>query len=155
MQMDDMILVSIDDHSIEPGDMYKNHVPAKFADQVPKIVRNAQGVDEWTFQGESTTTPFGMAATVGWPREEWGFDPGAFSELRPGCFDVTRTTDHQAFGAGGRHFCLGAALARLELRILFEETLKRYPQMELAGEPEYVGSPFTNQLRHLPVRLRA
>jgi len=88
MDLNDMILVSIDDHSIEPGDMYKNHVPAKWADQVPKIVRNAQGADEWTFQGESTTTPFGMAATVGWPREEWGFNPGAFSELRPGCFDV-------------------------------------------------------------------
>jgi cytochrome P450 len=73
----------------------------------------------------------------------------------PDRFDVTRTTDHQAFGAGGRHFCLGAALARLELRILFEETLKRYPGMALAGEAEYVGSPFTNQLRRLPVRLRA
>ena len=45
----------------------------------------------------------------------------------PDRFDVTRNTDHQAFGAGGRHFCLGAALARLELRILFEETLARYP----------------------------
>jgi cholest-4-en-3-one 26-monooxygenase len=71
----------------------------------------------------------------------------------PERFDVARDEDHQAFGAGGRHFCLGAALARLELRILFEETLKRYPAMELDGEPEYVGSPFTNQLRSLPVRL--
>ena len=43
----------------------------------------------------------------------------------PDRFDVRRNPDHQAFGAGGRHFCLGAALARLELRILFEETLKR------------------------------
>jgi cytochrome P450 len=71
----------------------------------------------------------------------------------PERFDVTRTTDHQAFGAGGRHFCLGAALARLELKILFEETLARYPEMEVADETEYVGSPFTNQLRSLPVRL--
>src|SRR3954449_8878708 len=56
----------------------------------------------------------------------------------PDRFDVTRTTEHQAFGAGGRHFCLGAALARLELRILFEETLARFPEMELSGEPAYV-----------------
>jgi cytochrome P450 len=68
-------------------------------------------------------------------------------------FDVTRNPEHQAFGAGGRHFCLGAALARLELRVLFEETLKRYPGIELAGAPQYAESPFVNQLKTLPVRL--
>jgi cytochrome P450 len=73
----------------------------------------------------------------------------------PDRFDVTRNPDHQAFGAGGRHFCLGAALARLELRILFEETLARFPAIELAGAPEYVESPFINQLKALPVRLRS
>jgi cytochrome P450 len=72
----------------------------------------------------------------------------------PDRFDVTRDPDHQAFGAGGRHFCLGTALARLELRILFEETLARFPAMELAGAPEYAESGFINQLKTLPVRLR-
>jgi cytochrome P450 len=71
----------------------------------------------------------------------------------PDRFDVTRNPDHQAFGAGGRHFCLGAALARLELRVLFEETLARYPAMELAGTPQYAESPFVNQLKTLPVKL--
>jgi cytochrome P450 len=71
----------------------------------------------------------------------------------PDRFDVTRNPEHQAFGAGGRHFCLGAALARLELRVLFEETLKRYPGIELAGAPQYAESPFVNQLKTLPVRL--
>jgi cytochrome P450 len=71
----------------------------------------------------------------------------------PDRFDVRRNPEHQAFGAGGRHFCLGTALARLELRILFEETLKRYPEMEMAGPTTYVESGFLNQLKTLPVRL--
>jgi cholest-4-en-3-one 26-monooxygenase len=72
----------------------------------------------------------------------------------PDRFDVARNPEHQAFGAGGRHFCLGAALARLELRILFEETLARFPAMEATGTPEHVESPFINQLKTLPVRPR-
>ncbi len=88
MRKDDMILVSIDDHMVEPPDMYEHHVPAKWLDDAPKVVRNEAGADEWVFQGHKTSTPFGMAATVGWPREEWGFNVGSYSELRPGCFDV-------------------------------------------------------------------
>ena len=71
----------------------------------------------------------------------------------PDRFDVRRNPEHQAFGAGGRHFCLGAALARLELRVLFEETLARYPEMELRGSGTYVESGFINQLKSLPVTL--
>jgi len=73
----------------------------------------------------------------------------------PDRFDVRRNPEHQAFGAGGRHFCLGTALARLELQILMEETLARYPAMELAGTTARVESPFLNQLKTLPVRLSA
>jgi cytochrome P450 len=72
----------------------------------------------------------------------------------PDHFDVRRNAEHQAFGAGGRHFCLGTALARLELRILIEETLRAFPEMEIADSPRYVESGFANQLKTLPVRLR-
>ncbi len=71
----------------------------------------------------------------------------------PDRFDVTRDADHQAFGAGGRHFCLGTALARLELKIMLEETLKRHPNIKLAGKPLPVESLFLNQLKALPVEL--
>ena len=69
-------------------------------------------------------------------------------------FEATRNPEHQAFGAGGRHFCLGTALARLELRILIEETLKRYPEITLDGRPIAAEAMFVNQLKELPVRLK-
>jgi cytochrome P450 len=71
----------------------------------------------------------------------------------PQVFDLRRKAEHQAFGAGGRHFCLGTALARLELQILIEETLTRYPRIQIDGQPRFVESPFANQLKTLPVRL--
>jgi cholest-4-en-3-one 26-monooxygenase len=78
-------------------------------------------------------------------------DEGLYED--PDRFDVRRKPEHQAFGAGGRHFCLGTALARLELRILIEETLKRYPKIEIEGAPAHAESLFLNQLKTLPVRL--
>jgi len=71
----------------------------------------------------------------------------------PDRFDVRRNPEHQAFGAGGRHFCLGTALARLELKVMLEETLRRFPGIEIAGTPLHAESLFINQLKTLPVRL--
>jgi cholest-4-en-3-one 26-monooxygenase len=71
----------------------------------------------------------------------------------PDRFDIHRDPEHQAFGAGGRHFCLGTALARLELRVMIEETLRRYPDIELDGDPVAAEALFVNQLKSLPVRL--
>lgn len=87
MKIDDMILVSIDDHVIEPPDMFERHVPAKWKDQAPRV-ENVNGIDQWTFQGLKTSTPFGMCAVVTWPKEDWGWDPGTFGDIRPGCYDV-------------------------------------------------------------------
>ncbi|HEY2570356.1 MAG TPA: cytochrome P450, partial [Solirubrobacteraceae bacterium] len=80
-------------------------------------------------------------------------DETRFSD--PDRFELRRTEEHQAFGAGGRHFCLGTALARLELKILIEETLARFPDMHMIDHPSHVESLFLNQLKTLPVRLAA
>jgi cholest-4-en-3-one 26-monooxygenase len=74
---------------------------------------------------------------------------------RPEVFDVRRARNrHQAFGGGGRHFCLGAPMARLELRILLEETLERFPNLRLGGPPRRMRSALFNALSELPVATR-
>ena len=70
----------------------------------------------------------------------------------PYTFDVTRDPNPQiAFGGGGNHFCLGANLARMELRLIFEEISKRMPDMQLAGEPDRLRSNFIGGIKHLPI----
>ena len=81
-------------------------------------------------------------------------DPDVFDE--PHAFDIRREQNHHvAFGANGRHFCLGAQLARLELRVLFEELLERIPDIELVDpsgpKPERAGN-FVLGLDQLDVR---
>lgn len=69
-------------------------------------------------------------------------------------FDVRRHPNEQlSFGKGGPHMCLGAALARMEIRIMFEELLPRLAGIGLAGRPERVRSNFTNALKSMPVRV--
>ena len=78
-------------------------------------------------------------------------DPEVFDD--PHRFDVTREpNDHVTFGPGGPHFCLGANLARLEIRIMFEELMRRLPDIEQAGEPSRLRSNFISGIKHLPVR---
>jgi cytochrome P450 len=73
----------------------------------------------------------------------------------PHKFDITRqglADQHQAFGGRGRHFCLGANLARLELKLWIQQTLERFPDLELDGDPTRVRALFLNQYNSIPVR---
>jgi cholest-4-en-3-one 26-monooxygenase len=81
-------------------------------------------------------------------------DETVFSD--PHRFDITRDPNpHIAFGAGGPHFCLGANLARMEIRVMFEHLLDRMPELELDGSIERLQSQFINGVKHLPVRFPA
>ncbi len=98
MQMDDMILVSIDDHVIEPADMFDRHIPESYKEQAPTYVRAEDGLDHWEFQGESTGS-VGLNAVASWPHDEWGFDPVGHAEMRPGCYEPDlRVRDMDANG---------------------------------------------------------
>jgi cholest-4-en-3-one 26-monooxygenase len=78
-------------------------------------------------------------------------DESAFAD--PYTFDVGRDPNpHIGFGGGGPHFCLGAHLARLELRVLFETLLERMPDISPAGEVRRLRSNFINGIKEMPVR---
>jgi cholest-4-en-3-one 26-monooxygenase len=71
----------------------------------------------------------------------------------PSTFDVERAPNpHLAFGIG-EHSCLGASLARLEMNVVFQELLQRFPDMQLAGEPKRLRSNFINAIKYMPVNL--
>ncbi|HEY7468709.1 MAG TPA: cytochrome P450 [Acidimicrobiia bacterium] len=79
------------------------------------------------------------------------YDEEVFDD--PFAFDITRVpNDHLTFGTG-RHVCLGASLARLEVRVVFEELLKRVASVEITGPPARLRSNFINGIKHLPVKV--
>jgi cholest-4-en-3-one 26-monooxygenase len=72
----------------------------------------------------------------------------------PHAFDATRSpNEHIAFGGRGPHYCLGTALAKMEIKVMFEEMLTQAPEMRLAGEPDRLASNLINGIKHLPVTL--
>jgi len=72
----------------------------------------------------------------------------------PEVFDIARSPNrHLSFGRGGPHLCLGAHLARLEVRVVLAALARRVTRFELAGEPRRIRSNFTNGLRQLPIRV--
>jgi predicted TIM-barrel fold metal-dependent hydrolase len=87
MRVEDLILVSIDDHVIEPRDMFDQHVPEKYKAEAPKSIMDENGFEKWWFQGVSSGSS-SLNAVVGWPNEEWGMNPSTFAEMRPGSYDV-------------------------------------------------------------------
>ena len=86
MQLDDLILISVDDHVVEPpslGDFFRENLPAKFKDRAPKVVRKDDGTDAWLIEGQEVAT-FGLNAVQGRPPENWGSDPSSFDQVRAG-----------------------------------------------------------------------
>jgi predicted TIM-barrel fold metal-dependent hydrolase len=101
MRMDDMILVSVDDHVVEPPDLFERHVPAKYKDIAPRIEHMPDGTDRWRFL-DFDIPNVGLNAVTGRPPEEYGMDPTSFDELRPGTYDVReRVLDMSANGVLG------------------------------------------------------
>jgi cytochrome P450 len=79
-------------------------------------------------------------------------DPSVFDN--PEAFDITRRPNpHLAFGTGA-HFCIGSHMARLELRVAFQEILHRFPRLRLAGPVVRLQSNFINGIKSMPMILQ-
>jgi len=97
-EVDDLILISVDDHIIEPPDLFVHHLAEKYRDRAPKLVRNDEGNDVWTF-GQVVIETAALNAVAGRPKEEYGLEPQSLDEVRPGCYDVhERVKDMDAGG---------------------------------------------------------
>jgi predicted TIM-barrel fold metal-dependent hydrolase len=98
MRADELILVSVDDHVVEPPHVFDHHLPAEWKAKAPRVVHKQDGSDVWLFNGEQIIN-VGLNAVVGRPPEEYGMEPTSFAQMRPGCYDVhQRIRDMNANG---------------------------------------------------------
>jgi len=131
MRLEDMIMVSVDDHIVEPPDMFEQHLTPEWKARAPKVVSKA-GTDVWMFEGAPIPN-IGLNAVVGRKPEEYGVEPTAYEQMRPGCFDVKeRVRDMNANGVLASmcfpsypSFC-GALFARQEDKELARVMLQAY-----------------------------
>jgi predicted TIM-barrel fold metal-dependent hydrolase len=80
-------IISVDDHLVEPPDMFEDRLPARLQERAPKVVRTEQGHEVWEFDGEQHTQ-VGMNAVAGRRPETVQVEPFRFDQMRPGCWDV-------------------------------------------------------------------
>ena len=92
MKMDEMILVSVDDHVVEPPDMFEHALPVQYKARAPKAIKNKKGDDVWTWEGRVLPN-IGLNAVAGRVPEEYGMEPTSYAQMRKGCYDVRARID--------------------------------------------------------------
>ncbi|MGB8390015.1 amidohydrolase family protein, partial [Mycobacterium sp.] len=101
MNVDDLILVSVDDHVIEPAHMFEGRVPKKYEDSAPRFVRRDNGTMAWRYEGQEILNT-ALNAVAGRPPTEFGTEPTCIEEIRTGCYDIHgRVKDMNANGVLG------------------------------------------------------
>ena len=92
MKLEELVLVSVDDHIIEPPDMFDQHMPPSLRSRAPRVITRDDGSCFWTFEGRDVMN-VGLNAVVGRPRDEYGMEPTNYSQMRKGCYDVHARVD--------------------------------------------------------------
>ncbi|MGE0305823.1 MAG: amidohydrolase family protein [Acidimicrobiia bacterium] len=96
--LDELTLVSVDDHLVEPADVFIGRLESRYADRAPAIRRTESGADVWVF-GDEVIPNIGLNAVAGRPPDEYGVDPTCFGDMRRGCYEIDdRVRDMDANG---------------------------------------------------------
>ncbi|HXY92900.1 MAG TPA: amidohydrolase family protein [Acidimicrobiia bacterium] len=153
-------IISVDDHLVEPPDMFEGRVPAKFAELAPRIVENELGHQVWEFDG-TTYTQVAMNAVAGRKREFIKVEPVNFEDIRPGCWNIhERVKDQdlngvwasvnfpsQITGFSGRVFSLasdaelGIAVTKAWNDWMYEEWWQPYPDRSIPCGITFLSDP--------------
>ncbi len=98
MNPEDMIMISVDDHVVEPPDMFEQHLAPEWKAKAPKVTKLAGGADVWEFDGRKLPN-IGLNAVVGRVPEQYGVEPTSYDQMRPGCWNIhERVRDMNANG---------------------------------------------------------
>jgi predicted TIM-barrel fold metal-dependent hydrolase len=87
MRVEDLILVSVDDHVVEPPDLFEGRLSKKAAEKAPRVEKLEDGVESWVFEGAPMPN-VGLNAVAGRDPLEYGLDPTSFDQMRKGCYDI-------------------------------------------------------------------
>jgi predicted TIM-barrel fold metal-dependent hydrolase len=98
VQPEDLILISVDDHVVEPPDVFEGRMPAKYAYAAPRMIHKDDGTDVWAYDGKEFPN-IALNAVAGRPPDEYGLEPTSLEEIRLGTWDVgARVKDMSANG---------------------------------------------------------
>lgn len=139
----------------EQFELLKSDPEARIDDAVEEVLRWASPVLHFRRTATADTEIRGRQIKAGDRVVIWHISANRDEDVwdDPFVFDITRNPNpHVAFGGGGSHFCLGANLARMELKLILTELVTRLPDMQLAGEPQRLLSNFIGGIKHMPVK---
>ncbi|HEU4430160.1 MAG TPA: amidohydrolase family protein [Myxococcota bacterium] len=120
MRMEDMVIASVDDHIVEPPDMFRGHLPKDVVQ--PHVVENERGDEVWVWD-DLVSVNIGLNAVVGRPKHEWGMEPARFEHLRKASYDVDARVDDMNVNGVFASLCFGT-FVKFDGRLLCDRAKK-------------------------------
>lgn len=103
-------VISVDDHLIEPPDLFEGRVAQRLAPRAPRVAEDPDGSQAWIYEGRRYPN-VGLNAVAGRPRETWSMDPARFDEMRPGCYQIDARIADMDIGGIWASLCFPSLVA--------------------------------------------